>query len=347
MNKNFEMCMERLNQWAERRTSLNTAIATVSVVVGELFVAQTVMAPPTSEPAVAYAPELDETTPSILAAAAPDTTTTTAPPETTTTPPTTMPETTLQAATLTSPNRGKIGADLAWPPNNMLINLPSGLEYGIVNVTNGHPLETYAHLPQIIEKFRVAGIEGEELAAYANTSLDSDLAATENDPNVPCPWQAPAEATALCPSYRWGYRGGIFAVEAGWEAGIKSDVWYLDVEGGKGRSGNIWSENYDLNRVALLGTMDAVRVRASELLVVEQADIYIAIYSNTSYWNHIMGADFKLPGIHAWYAGFGPLESLDRFCDDPQYNFTGGGVVMVQSVLLTPTGENLDYDRTC
>jgi hypothetical protein len=279
----------------------------------------------TTQPEISVTTEAPTTTATV--------TTTTLPP-----PPSTIPSAELHAAMVDSklPSRGAIGADQSWP--NCPIPIRPDVTFGIVGVNDGVPFETNRCLTELVAKFQKMGIKP---GLYVNTSLDMVLANAQNDSAVPCPWVGTPEEQGLCPAYRWGYRSGQDSVKKAWDLGVSSREWYIDVE-----TQNRWSGNYDQNRVSILGTMDAVRNEAGKNEGVAPGEIYEAVYSNVHFWQKIT-YNMKLPGIHAWYATGVPEERVLGFCDDPKYNFTGGGVILVQTVDTSNHGGAIDINIRC
>lgn len=265
-------------------------------------------------------------------------------PSTTAAPPETIPITTtteqnrLQAEAANDArvsSRGQIGADQSWP--NCDVPIRPDVTFGIVGVNDGRPFETNRCLPVLIAKFRAMGISP---ALYANTSLDLKQAEAQNDPNVPCPHMN-TDQEPLCSAYRWGYRGGQYAVAAAQSAGYVSREWYTDVE-----TGNRWSGDINKNQASFLGTMDAIRSDVSQALNLPDGQVYIAIYSNRHSWQFISG-NMKLPAIQTWAATAIPENEVLAACDDPEYNFTGGGIAMVQTVDHTNPGGPIDINLRC
>ena len=272
--------------------------------------------------------------PKAVAEAVPETSTTTTLPAATTTTTSPPAETLLSASSVqTDPRaRGAIGVDQSWA--NCDVPLKPGILFGIIGVTDGESFETNRCLTQLADKFRAVNIEP---ALYINVDLEWENAVAENSDAVPCPEVFPLE---VCPAYRWGYRGGAYAVQAAWDQGISSKEWYLDVE-----HNNDWTGNTDLNRLAILGTMDAVRNEAGRLMGIPPAEIYEAIYTNPSAWKKIT-SNLQLP-VHTWLATGSPEAELLKYCDDPFYNLTGGGVIMVQTVDQLNPGGPIDINARC
>lgn len=238
-----------------------------------------------------------------------------------------------------SHTRGAIGADQSYP--NCSVPLRQDVTFGIVGVNDGAPFETNRCFMEIITRFRNKGIEP---TLYVNTSLNWDRAQQENDPQVFCPSNVHPD---VCPAYRWGYRAGQYAVQAAWGFGVSSRVWSLDVE-----TANSWVKQAegagyaDLNRLSLEGTIDALRIEAARNEGIDPSEIILMIYSHGSAWRAITN-NMPLPNLPVWYATKKPESELLAYCDDPLYNLTGGGVLMVQTVDETNLGGHLDIDVHC
>lgn len=208
--------------------------------------------------------------------------------------------------------RGTIGVDVSHP--NCATPIRPDAKFGIVGVNRGRPFTSNQCLGAEAAKFKNPGL-------YVNTSLNLQKAKVENNPNIKCPL-----SSNLCASYRWGYRAGKFAVNTAQASGVNSLEWYMDVE-----TANKWSDSVEQNRASIKGTMDAVRTSAAKNNKVSPEKIYEAVYSNKRMWGIITGG-WKLPNVEVWYATGGLTESKAlEFCDKPSSNFTGGGVVMIQT----------------
>ncbi|HSX36854.1 MAG TPA: hypothetical protein VLG13_01910 [Patescibacteria group bacterium] len=129
--------------------------------------------------------------------------------------------------------------------------------------------------------------------------------------------------------YSYGFRAGKYAVWYAAKAGVYRRSWMLDVEGKK-----YFSKDQRANVQVLQGEMDGIRAGAKQRrLVVPRFMIYSATVpgSSAGMYEAITGGwKNHLP---AWVAA--------GECDEG-YDFTGGGVVMVQHVV-----NGLDTDTLC
>ena len=180
---------------------------------------------------------------------------------------------------------GQTGYDISWPQCG-LASPGQPYSVAVVGVTGGRP---FTSNPCLDSQWQWAGAGGSGAAVYMNTSNPS-----------------PAGA------YAWGVSSAQDALARAASAGVRSPMWWLDVE-----FGNAWSSDRNANAQAVQGAIDALR----------GSGVQVGVYSTSYQWGVIVGG--YAPGVPIWVAG-APWGAAASWCSG--HGFGGGPTWMVQSV---------------
>jgi len=181
---------------------------------------------------------------------------------------------------------GQTGYDISWPQCG-LASPGQPYSVAVVGVTGGRP---FTSNPCLDSQWQWAGAGGSGAAVYMNTSNPS-----------------PAGA------YAWGVSSAQDALARAASAGVRSPMWWLDVE-----FGNAWSSDRNANAQAVQGAIDALR----------GSGVQVGVYSTSYQWGVIVGG--YAPGVPIWVAG-APWGAAASWCSG--HGFGGGPTWMVQSVV--------------
>jgi hypothetical protein len=204
------------------------------------------------------------------------------------------------------------GYDISWP--NCDVMPPTDNAWGIVGVTGGRVFSENPCLKAESRWFRTTTL-------YINTGYAGiERAARFADTPRRC-----ATSDEQCFAYNYGYQAGIYAAERAFAQGLYARMWWLDVE-----TENSWSDDTEINRQSLRGTVDAIRHKT--------VGATIGYYSYPGQWDRITG-DWR-PGGPAWAAtGTADRQAAIDACKEP--GFTSGPVLLTQYVL------DLDHNYAC
>jgi hypothetical protein len=205
----------------------------------------------------------------------------------------------------------RLVTDISWP--NCTVNL-SKADSGIVGVNGGLALRPNPCLAREAANFK-------HLSLYINTGYPGPKYGLKFQ-YFPKHCQA---GNNQCLSYNYGYNSGLYDIKYSLAQGIIALKWWLDVE-----SVNSWSNDYKINRQALIGTLDALNAVAGKNNV--------GIYSATPQWDSLTGSWRN--GYPAWLAT-GSTQEIDAKTACRAKSFSGGPIVLAQ---FTP---NLDKNYTC
>jgi hypothetical protein len=203
--------------------------------------------------------------------------------------------------------RSAVGNDVSWPQCETSVPSP-GHGFGIVGLTGGRP---FTANPCVAAEWAWATTAGSGGGVYVN------LAAAV--PGGPAEMHGPAgdcKVTDLpCQTYNQAANTIGAALAVARANGVTAPMWWLDVE-----VMNHWSANTALNTLTVKA--------AAETLA--HSGIRAGVYSTPLMWRTITdGARMDLP---VWVAGGTDDAGAPALCSQPRADFTGGGVLLVQSL---------------
>jgi YVTN family beta-propeller protein len=226
---------------------------------------------------------------------------------------------------------GATGYDISWPQCGG--PFPPPAEIAIVGATSGYlnvgPNPCY--IAQV---------------AWAGAGLSSYIVAS------PLPSPAPPESMSgpygtcsgnvVCQSGNFGYYWGQHWISYSRSLGISPNVWWLDVEIGKG-----WNTSpaaYATNNAVINGALAGMRAMG----------VTVGIYATSYQWGVITGNQLSYPGIPLWVPGGTTLandpKSAMAICTGtiPNYvPFAGGNIVLVQYGYINGPPYPFDLNFAC
>jgi hypothetical protein len=131
-------------------------------------------------------------------------------------------------------------------------------------------------------------------------------------------------ADIACRSYNWGRAAAAHDLALVGAAGVRSSMWWLDVEIGKR-----WRVDQAANVAAIRGMLDGVRAPGN----------VVGIYSTSYQWGLITGNRWS-PAVPLWVPGADTATEARQYCD-ASHAF-GGGVVWLTQWTIT-----YDHDYAC
>jgi LysM repeat protein len=206
---------------------------------------------------------------------------------------------------------GQVGVDISYP--NCAAPLPGRHAFAVIGLNAGRPFTTN---PCFAGEWATAR---PQQSVYINTAYSPSLAR-----HITPDCAAAASAEGFRPSARRAYAVGCSEAAAALQqlGGTRAEAVWLDVE-----PGNSWSSHRTLNAAAIRGIL--------EHLLTESPRSTVGIYSNSFYWQQIVGRWPSL-SVPEWIATGGP--------DPPgcPTGFAAGPVWLAQS-----TAGALDRDTVC
>jgi hypothetical protein len=203
--------------------------------------------------------------------------------------------------------RNRYGHDISWPQCDGPFPNP-GYGYAVIGVTGGRPFTRNRCLAEQWQ-WATAGASGGSVYINLASPLVGEGAAMHG----------PAGACGIhdlpCQVYNHSANNVVEAVNYARASGVDSPMWWLDVE-----TLNRWSANPGLNALTVKA--------AAETL--QKLGLRVGVYSTPYMWRVITGGDQN--GLPVWVAGAPTDADAPSWCTNPQKNFTGGGVWMVQSL---------------
>jgi hypothetical protein len=207
------------------------------------------------------------------------------------------------------PLQNRRGNDVSWPQCDTGLPDP-GYAFGVVGITGGKP---FTANPCLARQWRWATANGSGGGVYVN--LASAV------PGGPAEMHGPAGDCAVvdlpCQTYNQAANTIGAALAEARAHGVDAPVWWLDAE-----VMNHWSTDDALNTLT-------VRAAAETL---GKAGIRAGVYSTPVMWRIITGG--ARLGLPVWVAGGTDDAGAPALCGDRAANFTGGGVLLVQSIPL-------------
>lgn len=338
----IETGVEKLNQFASRWRG-ELAVGMLALGVFDAGVAATMnydQPARTETPVYAIAP----TPETILVTTTTAATTTTLPATTTTTEASTTtspPEVVLEATAVAKTTPEADIFDFSFPQCDYLDLLPKDKSHIILGLNGGRPFTENRCLAQL-------GAMYEEYGVYVNTSYPGgDVAIPIEYTPVPCPV---AVDPLYCKAYERGYVAGQYSVDLANRNGIKTRLWWIDVE-----LANSWNGNVHEHRTYILAIADAIRFHADQYQIASPQEITVGLYSTVSMFDKVTrdrsaqkpeDEFFRPVGFPGWLATVLPEDQLLTYCGR---SFTGDGTAMVQTQRdnVNGTGLKLDVNRLC
>ncbi|MGI8792131.1 MAG: hypothetical protein ACR2H3_02970 [Acidimicrobiales bacterium] len=199
---------------------------------------------------------------------------------------------------------GLTGNDISYPQCGGAYPDP-GFGFGIVGVTGGRALRTN---PCLADQWRWARSSG-RAGVYINVNfpkVEWEIDAGATGPKHDCVGEI------SCIAFNFGYNGAVAALRHADRSGVDVPFVWLDIE-----TMNYWTDNTELNSVAIRGAIEAVRKAGKD----------VGIYSTDYQWTKIAGG--FAPGLPVWVAGAPDMERAQQWCNRA---FGGGRAVMVQTI---------------
>jgi hypothetical protein len=205
--------------------------------------------------------------------------------------------------------RGATGTDVSWP--NCQASPAGNNAFGIVGMTGGlnfkpNPclyLETRWFVsPDLYMNTGYPGLEAaRQYSAYPRRCRPAD---------------------EMCLAYNYGFNAAAYALLYAASQTVHASTWWLDVE-----TENSWSDNLQANRMALQGTIDAIK----------HGTLFptIGVYATQLQWEQITGGWKN--GLPNW-VGTDSANRNDAIAACHGNDFTAGGTQLTQYVL------KLDHD---
>jgi hypothetical protein len=128
----------------------------------------------------------------------------------------------------------------------------------------------------------------------------------------------------VCRGYNWGRAAASYDLAHAAAAGVRSSMWWLDVEIGKP-----WNADHAANVAVIRGALDGLRAAGN----------VVGIYSTAYQWGRIT-ADQWTPAVPLWVPGAHTAAEAVQYCD-ASYAFGGGEIWLTQWTLT------YDQDYAC
>ncbi len=242
---------------------------------------------------------------------------------------------------------GELGYDISWPqcPNNV----PSVNEsFTIIGADYGAP---FTQNPCLLNETAFAGTNFALYAVVFWEVGDNQYGSIPKD----C---SGANASNSCFAYDWGYASAKADFSFALNEGVAADSWWLDIEGPAGSGNPLWSTDLNANSQAVQGAIDFFRSQAVPGIPSEFEKV--GVYASPCNWPQIVGgADLGSgctnysgydPNVPEWIADYNNPGAPSTYCG-PNYNFTSGGIWLVQFSDGSPPEFNMtpgfDSDYAC
>ena len=207
---------------------------------------------------------------------------------------------------------GGKGLDVSW--SNCSDSIPKA-DFGIVGTSDGLG---YSENPCLASE---AG-HFQNLSLYVNTGWYAQ--SNHINPSSPKNCKSTNED---CLAYNYGYNAGLYAINYADSLGLKSNVWWLDVE-----TDNTWSTHPSQNRNSLRGEYDAL---------INSGVQQVGVYSTTDQWDSITNNwlnNWSSWGATTWTTA----KQAQTYCTG--HEFTGGPSILMQYL---PKSAVIDHDVAC
>lgn len=215
---------------------------------------------------------------------------------------------------LTSENRaierGSTGFDISWPQCPDVVPAAQ-VEFAIIGVTGGKAFTENKCLKRQYE-----WAKGSRVAAQVYINVNG---MKTNIQSNSCP-----EGDLACNAYQYGWESAADAVRVGERNGVKTTMWWLDVE-----TMNWWSPDTFINGRVIDGAHQYLQSTGRK----------VGVYSTPYQWREIAG-NLQV-NIPVWTAGARDAAEAARRCND-RFAFGGGKVVLVQYIK-----DNFDHNYAC
>ena len=212
---------------------------------------------------------------------------------------------------------GTTGYDISWPQCNQTYP-PSPYSVAVVGVNNG---EAFTQNPCLTSEAAWGAPAGLTLYINLNSPTPSTSSQGLTGPAGQC-----VTTDSTCQAYNYGYNAAVYSYDYASGLGIKSSMWWLDIE--TGGQNPLWSTDTAANSQLIAGAIAALTALG----------VQPGVYSTAYQWGQITGGTYS-PDVPMWQTGATTVADAPSFCS-PTKAFTSGQTWLVQ---YAPTTWDGDY----